>query len=203
MDPAERKAEARDRLLAREPDPAAEPGVALPPDAEFHVTDPRYCLGCGFDLTELDEDARQCPRCGRSFDPADASTYAETAPPSAEPNYWLEPPRLAGYILVPLFLVGRAVTNAVAAGFGESLGSVGGATVGPLMVVFLLLPWLFICVYLALVLADDYINPLVGVAVGVGAAFGLLFTFGLHPALLVIGLIIGSFAGFVRAWRTM
>ena len=202
MDPARRKAAARERLVARQ-QARDGPAAPLPPDADFHVSDPRYCLGCGFDLTELDDDERVCPRCGRSFDPADASTYADSAPPSLEPNYWLEPPRLAGYALIPLFLVGRSVTNEVGDGFGEMLGSVGGAVVGPLMVVFLLLPWLFACVYLALILVDDWINPLVGVAVGVGAAFGLLFTFWLHPALLVIGLIVGGFAGFVRAWRTM
>jgi hypothetical protein len=197
-----RRAAALRRISDRSAEREAQRQQPLPEDASFAVYDPKFCLGCGAELTEL-EDTTQCPHCGRGFNPADDSTYADEPPPSLEVPYWRQPPRLAGYVLLPLFLLGRVLIRAVEGQFAGMLDTLGGAMAGPLLVVFGLVPWLAGCIYLALIAAEDFFSPRLGPALAVGLLLGVLLTLGLHPALLVIGAILGPFVGLIRAWREL
>jgi len=46
--------------------------------------DPIYCKDCGYSLREIT--SRQCPECGRRFDPSRPITYA-TSPREADRNW--------------------------------------------------------------------------------------------------------------------
>jgi hypothetical protein len=70
-------------------------------------TEPKRCLGCGYILEYLPE--LRCPECGRSFDPADATTYR--AKPIAGQRYLILALGAATAIVlstfpVPLHLLG-------------------------------------------------------------------------------------------------
>ena len=215
-DATSRRDAARDRLADRhrrrqQDDDRARAAAAtpLPDDAELVVYDPKYCIGCGFELSELPGDVTQCPRCGRGFEPTDPSTYADEPPPDLERNWWLQTPRLAGYGLLVLYVGGRIIIGWVAPSLGTGLsggtgsGRVAGS-IGALVSVLatmLLLPWILFGVLLGLASIEEYFSPKVGVTVVLGAGFGLLLTLGMHPAFLFIGLVAGGFAGLVYAWR--
>ncbi|MEM8738896.1 MAG: hypothetical protein AAGG38_10540 [Planctomycetota bacterium] len=200
-----------------EPPPADEPGPAnsaaasgtAPPDSEYEldtpvalparddlkilILPPRYCLACGHDLTLVEDD--RCPYCEKVFDPENPSTYADE-PIKSPGNWWLEPPRVAGYALLATYLLGRIVIGLSADAIGGRFGEVTIA-----FGVLATLPWVVLCVLLALAAIGEHHNPKITVAVPLGFAFGLLFTLGLHPAIVFAGTLTGAFAGLVRAWR--
>jgi hypothetical protein len=57
------------------------------------------CLGCGYMLRDLPEPV--CPECGRSFDPADPTTY-DSSPPGARKRLWVRRGIVAGVIVLLL-----------------------------------------------------------------------------------------------------
>ena len=156
---------------------------------------PRYCLACSADLTLIDDGI--CPKCEKPFDPADPKTV-RNAPLLDPTNWWLEPPRLAGYAVLPLFLVGRAVVHAVASEPGGRFAEVVIA-----FAVLASLPWIGVCVYLILMGIEDYLNPKLTVAVPAGMALGVLVTLGLHPSMLFVGAVAGGFTGLLWGWRQL
>ncbi len=191
----------------RQPGPAtkgyelAEPPPKTIPrrDLERIQRPARWCPACGYDLTLVNEPP--CPRCERPFIPGDTATYA-TEPVEVRHRYWTDRPRIAGYFMLPLFLVGRAVVNNIAPewvnwmdGSGGNAGVVFGAMVG-----LLLIPWLIATTLLGTIALDDYYNPKTLYCMLVGAGFGVVITLGMSPVLLLAGIFAGLFAGFIRAW---
>lgn len=162
-------------------------------DLELLVHPARYCKACGFDLTLVT--VSPCPGCDKPFDPDDDSTTRDTPLPEQD-NYWLQKPRLAGYGLLALYILGRPVIHLV----GDNLGG-RFADVVLAFGVLALTPWVFVGVLLALKAVEEHHNPKLTVTLPLGFAFGVLLTFGLHPGVLLVGGIAGAFAGFVRAWR--
>ncbi len=191
-----RREAARQRLAARQSAREEAKSQPLPEDAELVVYDPKFCLGCGEDLSELPTEVTQCPRCGRGFDPHDPSTYTDEPPPALQKNFWLQRPRIAGYLFLFLLVLGRIMIyvlgGAVGGRFGDVLIAFG---------VLVMLPWIFVCVYLALEAAEEIHNPTLPVSISLGVASGFIITLGMHPALIFCGLVIGGFTGFFRAWR--
>ncbi|MEM1108300.1 MAG: hypothetical protein AAGH99_06380 [Planctomycetota bacterium] len=163
-------------------------------DTELEVHPARYCRSCGFDLTYVD--VSPCPGCDKEFDPEDESTTRDTPLPRQD-NYWLQRPRLAGYALLVLFVIGRLVMGFVA----ENLGGRFADAVLGFGVVFLLVPWAFLGVYLLLEALEEHHNPKLIVTLPLGFVFGLLLTLGTHPGVMLAAGIGGAFAGFVRTWR--
>jgi len=156
---------------------------------------PRYCLACGHDLTLIR--AGVCPGCEKLFNPQDPNTFSDE--PIAEPgNWWAQPPRLAGYAVLPLWLIGWLIiagaTSAIGGPFSEVLVAFG---------VLVMLPWVAVCVLLGMASLDDYHNPKLIVTIPLGVVLGMVLTLGLHPALIFIAMIAGGFAGLLRAWRAM
>ncbi len=81
-------------------------------DLEIIMHPARYCRACGFDLTLID--VSPCPGCEKAFDPDDDATTRDTPLPEQE-NFWLQRPRLAGYGLLALFILGRPIIGFVGA----------------------------------------------------------------------------------------
>ena len=198
---AERRRAARERLAARhqEREAATDADAAAiakgADDADLVVVEAKYCIGCGQDLSDLPPELTQCPRCGRGFEPDDPSSYMDQPPPP-ERSFWLQRPRIAGYLLIGLYLLGRLIVGATASGFGGRFGEVVLA-----FAVLALLPWMFICVFLALEAIEEYHGPTLLVSILLGAGFGVLITVGMHPALMFCGIVVGGFTGMFRAWR--
>lgn len=162
-------------------------------DLEILVHPARYCRACGFDLTLID--VSPCPGCEKEFDPDDDTTTRDTPLPTQD-NFWLQRPRLAGYALLGLFIVGRPIIGFVG-------GNLGGRFADVVLAfgVMALVPWVFVGVLLGLETIEEHHNPKPSVTVPLGFGFGLLLTFGLHPGVMFAAGIVGAFAGFVRAWR--
>lgn len=194
-----------------QPDGSATPGDTgydltesrpLPPRADMAMLErtARWCPACGCDLTMTDQPP--CPRCERPFNPDDPST---TSPKPVEPeqeNYWRDKQRIAGYIVLPLFLFGRALINVFGqdmTGFITGSGGFAGVAVG-VMVTLLIIPWLVATVFFLLIATSDYYNPRTVYCLGFGAIAGIIIVLGLHPVLLLAGVVAGLFAGMVRAW---
>ncbi|UCF34575.1 MAG: hypothetical protein JSV78_04585 [Phycisphaerales bacterium] len=57
------------------------------------------CLGCGYMLRDLPEPV--CPECGRSFDPADPTTY-DPNPPGSRRRRWIKRGVVAAVIVLLL-----------------------------------------------------------------------------------------------------
>lgn len=164
-------------------------------EAGMEVRDARYCLACGFDLSEIDTGV--CPGCEKAFDPNDPLSYRDTPLVEAPVNWWFDRPRVAGYILLALFPIGRWLIHVVADDPG---GRFAAAIMGMGALVFVA-PWAGACASLGLAAVAEHHNPKVSTSVALGMGFGVLVTIGLHPALSVVGAFAGAFAGFVRAWR--
>lgn len=162
-------------------------------DMAILVHPARYCRGCGFDLTLIE--VSPCPGCEKAFDPNDDSTTRDTALPEQE-NFWLQRPRLAGYGLLALFIFGRPIIGFVG-------GNLGGRFADVVLAfgVMAMVPWILIGVLLALESIEEHHNPKLAVTLPLGFAFGLLLTLGLHPGVMLVGGIVGTFAGFIRTWR--
>ncbi|MEM9419855.1 MAG: hypothetical protein AAGA25_12515 [Planctomycetota bacterium] len=160
---------------------------------DFEVRPARYCRSCGFDLTLID--VSPCPGCEKEFDPEDDSTTRGTPLPT-QGNFYFQRPRVAGYGLLVWFILGRPIIHFV----GNSLGGRFADLVIGLGVI-LLVPWILVGVMLAFETTEEHHNPKLVVTLPLGAAFGVLLTFGLHPALTVVGAIVGGFGGFLRAYR--
>ena len=169
---------------------------------------PRWCLACGRDLTLVLEDP-VCPRCEKKFDPNNPETYSPE-PVSVSGNWWLQPPRVAGYVLLPLFLTGRLVTAAVAEDWVSGIqgtssqttaGNSAGLILSAMMIFFAFVPWIAACVLLALGGVSEHFNPKPTVAVPLGLAFALLITAGLAPAAMLIAACTGPLAGLIYAWQ--
>ncbi len=162
------------------------------------VPEMRYCIACGYNLTGLDMD--RCPKCERSYDPHDPSTTTDLSP-NPPVNYWTQAPRIAGYAALLSFVAGRVVLN-LYVGDAQAVATenLGGAVVFPLMLVFLVTPWILLTTYLTLTALDDWVNEnlimLVGLGMLVGGLIMLLSPMGLQG--LMIGALAGMFAGLVR-----
>ncbi|MEM7625106.1 MAG: hypothetical protein AAF333_05705 [Planctomycetota bacterium] len=182
--------------------------VVPPPRRDTAILErpPRYCLACNADLTLVDDGV--CPDCERAFDPADPKTLRDE-PLTDEKNWWLQPPRVAGYGLIAMFLVGRLIIDAASGAVAEGLAGGTGDTRSSAMIgavvsalgVLLVTPWVFFGTLLGLTGVCEHFNPRLIIAVPIGAGFGLLLTLGLHPAVIFVGFMIGSLAGFFYAWR--
>jgi rRNA maturation protein Nop10 len=71
-----------------------------PDQAEIHgMPEHARCLGCGYMLRGLPEPV--CPECGRSFDPADPTTY-DPNPPGSRRRRWVRRGIVAGVIVLLL-----------------------------------------------------------------------------------------------------
>ncbi|MBB6430370.1 hypothetical protein [Algisphaera agarilytica] len=162
-------------------------------DLEIIMHPARYCRACGFDLTLVE--VSPCPGCEKEFDPNDDSTTRDTPLPTQD-NFFLQKPRVAGYGLLAWFILGRPIIHFV----GDSLGG-RFADVVLAFGILALTPWILIGVVLALETIEEHHNPKLVVTLPLGAAFGILLTVGLHPAIILIGAIVGAFAGFIRTWR--
>lgn len=159
----------------------------------------RWCPACGYDLTRVGQPP--CPRCERMFIPEDPSTYS-SEPVEIKHPYWTDKPRVAGYVLIPVFLIGRGVINATKddwsemfAGSGGSAGVILGAMFG-----LLLIAWLIVTPLLGAIALSDFYNPRVVYCLLAGFAFGIVITIGLSPAVIFAGMLAGLFAGLIRAW---
>lgn len=183
--------------------------AVIPPkrgDLEILEHPPRWCLACGADLTLIDTGV--CPGCEKQFNPTDPKTFGEE-PPKELGNWWLQPPRVAGYALIGWFLVGRIITHAASGAVGQGLTTGTGSTnlslsVGAVVsaaAVLSLIPWAVGGVLLGLVGIREHFNPKLSIAIPLGVGFGVLLTLGLPPAATFIGLVSGAFAGFLYAWR--
>lgn len=162
-------------------------------DLEILTHPARYCRACGFDLTLLD--VSPCPGCEKAFDPDDDATTRDTPLPTQD-NYWLQRPRLAGYGLLLLFILGRPIIGFI----GNNLGG-RFADVVLAFAVIALIPWVFVGVLLAMETVEEHHNPKLLVTIPLGFVFALLLTLGLHPGVMFVAGIAGGFAGFFRAWR--
>ena len=208
----ERRAEALRRIAERSAANASRKAdrPALPEDAGFEVHDPKYCLACGEDLSEF-ESPGECPRCGRLFDPGNPATFSDEPAEVAETPYWLQPPRLAGYGLLALVVLGRLCIHAVVpdwagamdGGAGSSrVGAAAGGVVGALLAL-LVIPWAVGCCVLGLIAAIEFFNPgRILVAGAVSVVLAIIITLGLPAAVVVMAVMPAPFAGLLVAWRS-
>lgn len=184
--------------------------VEAPPRHDLiEISQPaKWCLACGCELTLVETGA--CPRCEKLFDPGKPGTFSPV-PPREPGNWWLQAPRLAGYALIVLFLLGRIAINLATPAVGKGLtGTTGGSqaslaagAVLSAMGVLCLIPWIITGVLLGLIGIREHFAPKVPATIGLGACFGLLFMLGFHPAIALIGLGAGALAGFLYAWRAI
>ena len=172
---------------------AEAPTPELRPDLELIQRPPRWCPACGYDLTMVD--VPPCPRCERSFIPGDASTYAEE-PIEPPHNSWINARRVAGYVAIPLFLLGRVIIHTATPGWGLMIDGEAGtnraeSSVGVVAAVFLVLlfiPWLIATTLLVLIALSNYYNPRTAICLVLGAGLGIFLTLGVSPVLLLVGL---------------
>ncbi|MEM1027766.1 MAG: hypothetical protein AAGJ38_06755 [Planctomycetota bacterium] len=162
-------------------------------DLEILMHPARYCRACGFDLTLVD--VSPCPGCEKAFDPEDDSTTRDTPLPT-QGNFWLQRPRLAGYGLLLVFIIGRPLIHVIGNNLSGRLAEVVLA-----FAVLALIPWVFVGTLLALETVAEHHNPKLVVTIPLGLAFALLLTLGLHPGVMFVAAIVGAFAGFFRTWR--
>jgi hypothetical protein len=171
----------------------------------------KYCIACGRDLTALPDDTTECPKCGRPYNPLNPSTYTDE-PLTRDRSYWLQAPRLAGYGLVILFLVGRIIIGSTANGWTDAMdgqygsavvGQAAGAIIGALSIVLGYLPWIFVCCILALILLSDRFKPTLIMCLLLGMAAGLTLSLGLHLGLMIAAVMVGALAGLVYYWRVV
>ena len=182
--------------------------AALPPRTDPHLDpaamasrDPRWCLGCGHALTLIDKPP--CPHCERMFNPEDPTTFSGE-PIDPKDNYWTQAPRIAGYIVLPLFLIGRLLINDVGERMVDLMSGSGGMAGGlyGAIVTVLVLPWFLATTLLLLIALEDYYNPKLVVCVTLGPLIGVLIALGLSPLLVVCGAVLGLTAGVFQSWRS-
>ncbi len=168
----------------------------------------RYCPACGQDLSEPGEQMR-CPRCDRPFDPGNPATFLTAPPPPAVRNWWLSPPALAGYALLPTLLLGRLIINSQREDWstrlrGDGHEEISGAIAQAAIAAFsglMLIPWLIGCAWLALVALDERYNPRLRIAAPLGALLAAGMTLGYPRPILIAALACGAFAGLLRRWQ--
>lgn len=178
------------------PPPNPDPASPAPSDPSgFTVSAARYCLPCGEDLTGLD--LTRCPRCLRSFNPADDTTYRDTPKPEASPN-WHDSDRVTRVSLFGLYLLGVLALSGLAADYGTGNNNVLGA-----LALALSVPWLIGCVYLALRALGNRLNPSLIFTIPLATALGLLFALGSPPIILGSAFLLGPFTGLLFTWRNI
>ena len=168
-------------------------------DLELIERVPRWCPACGNDLTLIDEPP--CPRCERPFIPGDTSTYSDE-PIEVKHAFWLTSPRIAGAFFVITFLIGRATINGSGsewAGWMQGTGGQFGVIPG-VMLCLLLIPWLVITALLGLTAMGEYYNPKMVYCLLIGGVLGLVLCLGFTPMVLLVGMLTGLFAGYLRCW---
>lgn len=188
-----------DQPLEPSTPPAKPPATPAPPkpapptaDDGLTILPPRYCIACGEDLTFVDDG--QCPRCERKFDPADESTTRSTPLPE-EGNYWLQAPRLAGYALLVVFVIGRGMINFLDSASGD------WALLFTAAMIAVALPWIAICQALLLWALSENINPKIGVCIAASMVLGILMTLGTNPLCIAVAILAAPFVGLLYAWR--
>lgn len=157
---------------------------------------PHYCLGCSADLTVIDNGV--CPECERPFNPEDDATFRDE-PLDDAPNWWLEAPRLAGYVLLPLFLIGRWAVGGLAQMWG---GEESNFVVGAGMVA-LTVPWAAACIFCLLIALQDHYNPKLSVTVPLGIGLGVFIALGAPALMVVVAAMCGPVAGFMWTWKSI
>ncbi len=177
---------------------------------------PRYCLTCGTLLPgpRAGEPEPRCDHCLRPFDPNDPATFS--AEPRPEPRRWWQDPAVPGVAWLVVYGVGCLVIGGLlpswvtwlggGAGLDRDVpdpraGQAAGVLVAVFLVVFGFIPWLFACLYLLLLAVEEHLRDEVLWYLTAGAIGGMLCTLGFHPALLLVGIVMGVFAGLVRQWR--
>ncbi|MEM1098945.1 MAG: hypothetical protein AAGH92_09165 [Planctomycetota bacterium] len=170
---------------------------------------PRYCLVCGelLALPKSKGEPAACGHCLKAYDPADPRTFAPEPPPI--PRRWWEDDALPGVAGLALYAGGSAAIGAFlptwVAGIGGGDGSTGsafaGVTIAVMLAVLVYLPWLFVCVYLLLLTFQNHLRDEVVWYLTAGGLLGMLCAVGYHPALLIVGGILGVLAGLIRQAR--
>ena len=182
-----------------------------------------WCEDCGRPLAASDpadpdagpgDPPKQCPHCLRPYDPDRPASFRH-APPPAPPPWWREREALWGYAALASVLGGRVVLNVVGDPFFSAVSGGGGgpysaatlvtgaaAVLAVLLGVGLVIPWIFVTVYLVL-LGTEHLGEGLPVTVGVGASAGAVLFLGFPPPWLLAGAVLGAFAGLVRRWREL
>ncbi len=190
---------------AQRPTPAYTTGGMHP----LLANQPRYCLACGEPLKLPDSlgEAPRCEHCLKPFDPKDPASFA-VDPPSEPVRWWQTEaaPGLAWLVLYPLgcAVIGKLMPTwvyGIGGGSGGTASAFAGVTVAVGLFVFGFLPWHFSCVYLLLVAFEKHLRDEVMWYLIAGALLGAVIAAGYHPALMLVGLLLGLLAGLVRqAW---
>ncbi len=170
---------------------------------------PRYCTTCGHLLTQpsSEDEPALCEHCLRPYDPADPTTFLPLPPP--DPCRWWQTKEVPGLAWLGLYALGSAVIGrflpAWSYGMGGGDGSTGsafaGVFTGVAVAIYVMLPWLFACVYLLLVALEHHLRDELVIYLTAGAIVGVVCAAGYHPALLIVGAIVGALAGLVRQAR--
>ncbi|MEM9295319.1 MAG: hypothetical protein AAGA57_05910 [Planctomycetota bacterium] len=174
---------------------------------------PMYCRGCGQRLEALMTDAAECPRCGRPYNPQDARTFTYDAP--ERKTLWSTATPYARIGLVLWYVPGVWLCVSVLRGSTALYGSGGmagnraqaaAATVLSTFQVLMILPWIGIACYMAIVSLGerlgDQLMPLLGAGLvcGLVLATPMVFAPPGEPywVFWVLGGLPGLFAGLVR-----
>ena len=168
---------------------------------------PRYCMTCGGLLTlpPAQDQPALCEHCLRPFDPADPSTYLPVPPP--DPHRWWHTKEVPGLAWLLLYLLGSAIIGTLLPDWvvgihgrpdRDRVGNAAGAIVAVMLVVFAFIPWLFACTYLLLVALEHHLRDELVIYLTAGAVLGAIGAAGYHPALLLVGGILGTLAGLIR-----
>ncbi|MEM7577568.1 MAG: hypothetical protein AAF328_08840 [Planctomycetota bacterium] len=171
---------------------------------------PRYCLACGkrLELPHGKGGRAACGHCLNPFDPADPSTFLPVPPP--DPYRWWHTKEVPGLTFLLLYVLGSLVigslisqwgVNATGAGNRERVVDAASAIIAVFLILFGLAPWLFACAYLLLVALEHHLRDQIVIYLTVGAIAGAVCAAGYHPALLLVGGILGTLAGFIRQAR--
>ena len=184
-----------------------------------------WCEDCGRPLSPSDppnpdagpgEPPKLCPHCLRPYDPAKPDSFRH-APPPAPPPWWRSGEALWGYAALLSVLGGRVVLNVLgdpffsaASGGGGGGGEYGTATLvtgaaavlAVVLGVGLVVPWIFVTVYLVLI-ATEHLGEGLPLAIGLGVFTGVVLFLGFPPAWMLAGGMLGAFAGLVKRWREL
>ncbi len=177
--------------------PSPDAGATGQDPPGFTIAEARYCLVCGNDLSGLE--ITRCPRCLRSFNPADATTYRDTPKPEPAPAArWRNSERFALHALFALYLCGILLLNGLEVDYSQGNNNVLGA-----LALALSVPWLIGCIYLALQALGSRLDPALHIAIPLATALGVLFALGSPPLILGAAFLLGPFTGLLFSWRNI
>ena len=157
---------------------------------------------------------RACPHCLRGYDPAKPDSFRHSPPPRPAP-WWRTPDAFWGYAALLSILVGRIVLNVMGDPFFTAATKSGsgaydssmvvqgaGAILAVVLGVGLVLPWVFVTVYLVLI-ATEHLGEGLPLTFAIGIFTGVVLFWGFPGGWLLAGGMLGGFAGVVKRWREL